>query len=679
MSFLQPLILAAMPLIALPILIHLINQWRYQTKQWGAMKFLLAANKMNRGFARIRQWLILAMRTLAVAGLIFAVARPLASGLLGLTGGGSTDTTIVIVDRSPSMQQQGLGGLSKLETAKRQIGDALGKLGSSNYVAIDSSSGQAQSFETVEAMVDSAAFSDSGSSADFTVLMQSALDYIKTNNPGPTEVWICSDLRESDWNSSSGTWSVIREGFESLPQSVQFNMLAYSQPPKSNVAVRVTKVQRVTETVAGVVENAVLVSMQFTRSGELSDDAKMDLTVQIEIDGARSELTVQMTGSSTEIRNHRVSLASDAVSGWGTISLPADENNSDNQYYFVFAEEEARRIVVVSDDRKDTRALEIAAGITPAGETNSTVDVITPEQLDSLVLEDTALLLWQTDLPDANTTPAVQNFIDGGGQVMFFPPTSLAAGTGMQVRGSFGGVSWGDWNSGEKVMVENWRGDQDLLAATNSGVGLPVGQVELGGYASVKSDAELLKLGTLTGGDPLLAKLPTNRGGVYFFTASVNPSASSLAEGGIVLFITVQRAIEQGQLSLGNTTARTAEYSDEPTGEWRKLTGGDEVLSTEFSAQSGVYQLGDRLFAVNRATQEDRQDLLEDEKLESLFEGLPFSRVDDSAGSLTGIVREIWRLFLIAMIFAMLLEAVLCIPRAIPQRPRAIGSQGTSA
>ena len=159
----------------------------------------------------------------------------------------------------------------------------------------------------------------------------------------------------------------------------------------------------------------------------------------------------------------------------------------------------------------------------------------------------------------------------------------------------------------------------------------------------------------------------------------MNPSASSLAEGGIVLFITIQRAIEQGQLALGNTTARTAEYSDEPTGEWRKLTGGDEVLSTEFTAQSGVYQLGDRLFAVNRATQEDRQDLLEDEKLESLFEGLPFSRVDDSAGSLTGIVREIWRLFLIAMIFAMLLEAVLCIPRAIPQRPRAIGSQGTSA
>ncbi len=55
MSFLQPSMLWAIPLIALPIIIHLLNQWRYQTKRWGAMMFLLAANRMNRGYARLRQ------------------------------------------------------------------------------------------------------------------------------------------------------------------------------------------------------------------------------------------------------------------------------------------------------------------------------------------------------------------------------------------------------------------------------------------------------------------------------------------------------------------------------------------------------------------------------------------------------------------------------------------------
>ena len=80
MSFLQPLMLWALPLASLPIIIHLINQRRFQTTRWGAMMFLLAANRMSRGYARLRQWLILLFRALAIVGLILAVGRPLSSG-----------------------------------------------------------------------------------------------------------------------------------------------------------------------------------------------------------------------------------------------------------------------------------------------------------------------------------------------------------------------------------------------------------------------------------------------------------------------------------------------------------------------------------------------------------------------------------------------------------------------
>src|SRR3954468_24337670 len=109
MSFLNPMLLAALPIVALPIIIHLINQRRYQTVRWAAMMFLLAANRMSRGYARLRQWLILAFRTLVVAGLVFAVSRPLASGWIGLAAGSRADTTIILLDRSPSMQQSETG------------------------------------------------------------------------------------------------------------------------------------------------------------------------------------------------------------------------------------------------------------------------------------------------------------------------------------------------------------------------------------------------------------------------------------------------------------------------------------------------------------------------------------------------------------------------------------------
>ena len=63
--------------------------------------------------------------------LVFAVSRPLASGWLGLAAGGQADTTIILLDRSPSMQQAGAGAAaSKLETGRQQLAATLATLGS---------------------------------------------------------------------------------------------------------------------------------------------------------------------------------------------------------------------------------------------------------------------------------------------------------------------------------------------------------------------------------------------------------------------------------------------------------------------------------------------------------------------------------------------------------------------
>ena len=218
MNFLQPLLLAALPLIALPVIIHLINQRRYQTVRWAAMMFLLAANRMSRGYARIRQWLILAARTLAVAGLIFAVARPLASGWLGLAAGGKPDTTIILLDRSPSMQQLlGSSAASKLDTGLQQLIATVSVMGSTHWVLIDSVNGKAAEIgspeEILKASTASAATakaSPAGAAADLPTMLQAAYDYIQANHSGRTEIWICSDNRANDWNAEGGRWQTLR-------------------------------------------------------------------------------------------------------------------------------------------------------------------------------------------------------------------------------------------------------------------------------------------------------------------------------------------------------------------------------------------------------------------------------------------------------------------------------------
>src|SRR3954470_5145209 len=154
MTFLQPLLLAALPLVALPVIIHLINQRRYQTIRWAAMIFLLAANRMSRGYAKLRQFLILLFRTLAIATLVFAVARPLAGGWIGRAGGGKPDTTIILLDRSPSMRQQTPGTvISKLEAGRQQLTRTLGMLGSGRWVLIESTTNIVQEIESPDSLL----------------------------------------------------------------------------------------------------------------------------------------------------------------------------------------------------------------------------------------------------------------------------------------------------------------------------------------------------------------------------------------------------------------------------------------------------------------------------------------------------------------------------------------------
>src|SRR6516164_3367932 len=180
MSFLQPMLLAALPLVGLPIIIHLINQRRYQTIRWAAMMFLLAANRMSRGYARLRQWLIMLFRMAAIAGLIFAVSRPLTGGWLGLAAGGRADTTIILLDRSPSMQQVGAEARgSKLETGVRQLVQTLETLGSARWVLIESTTAKPRELEKISELLSTPSAGPASASADLPAMLLAALEYVK--------------------------------------------------------------------------------------------------------------------------------------------------------------------------------------------------------------------------------------------------------------------------------------------------------------------------------------------------------------------------------------------------------------------------------------------------------------------------------------------------------------------
>jgi hypothetical protein len=388
----------------------------------------------------------------------------------------------------------------------------------------------------------------------------------------------------------------------------------------------------------------------------LERQSQISIPVQFEIEGARSEMTVEMEGTDFDLKDHRIPLERSHERGWGRVSIPADANPADNEFYFVFDKPAPRKTIVVADDAQGARPLELAAAISPDPAIPCTVEVVPADQLGPVEWDKISLVLWEAPLPEGEAAMLLRTFVERGGQVVFFPPHAPGSA-------DFLGVRWETWTeSQEEIPVESWRGDQDLLSQTQSGAALPVGGLQVRRFCSVAGESTVLA--SLKEGKPLLVRAPTPGGGAYFCATTPAPGDSSLATGGVVLYVLIQRALAEGAAVLGNTRQLVAGAppEDDPA-TWQRVTGDERAISTEFPFHRGVYLAGDRLLAVNRPAAEDRALVLADHRLGELFQGLDFARVDDQASSLSSLIQEVWRLFLAAMIVALIVEAGLCLPK----------------
>ena len=662
MTFLQPLALAALPLVAQPVIIHLINQRRFQTVPWAAMMFLVAAKAMSRGYSRLRHWLIMLMRMAAIAAVIFAVGRPLSRGWLALAGGGRPDTALVILDRSPSMvERETATPDTKLDTGRRQLADALATLGASHCLLLADPARPPVDLTDPRALADLPGSGPCAVPASMPALLQAAYDHLRENAVGTSEIWICSDQRSNDWAAEDGAWAGLRDAFARLPQQVRFQLLTFSAATPGNVAVRVTSA-RVEGSGA---DRSLVLTVAVTRSEEA---ASITVPLSFEIGGATSTVDIELAGRDAELKNHVIPLAAaGGARGWGRVSIPADVNAADNEFFFAFDEPGTRRSLIVTSDaegpaeRSTREALELLAGIPPAKDQKAEAAVVAVNGLATAPLEEVATILWLADLPKDADAELVRGFLDRGGQIIFFPPET-------PLDTAFLGCSWGQWQSHpEPLKPATWRTDEDLLANTQGGSALPVGDLEVARSCDVAGDH--VSLAALPEGRTLVGRLDAGRGGAYVCATRPDGRDSTLAREGVVLYALVQRAIDRGNAVLGRARqldagAPAADFFARTPGlVWNRLAG-PEAPSDEVGRHAGVFSAEDRLVAVNRPAAEDAGRVLGDDRVDGLFRGLNVTRISATAGSTDSLVQEIWRACLVTMIAALIAEGVLCMPKA---------------
>src|SRR5438309_665939 len=103
MSFLNPIMLAGLIAISVPIIIHLLNRRRFQKVVWAAMRFLKLSVEQNQRRMQIEDLILLALRCLLLALLALALARPALMSNSKDVFGQSKVTGAIILDNSYSM------------------------------------------------------------------------------------------------------------------------------------------------------------------------------------------------------------------------------------------------------------------------------------------------------------------------------------------------------------------------------------------------------------------------------------------------------------------------------------------------------------------------------------------------------------------------------------------------
>jgi hypothetical protein len=128
-QFLAPLWLALAGAAAVPLLLHLLRRRAGVRVPFPAARYLARAEQEHSARVRLRNWLLLALRVLALACVALAAARPLVGGG---AGGRAPAALALVLDNSASsslvaggrpvldaLREQALGALDRADTRDR--------------------------------------------------------------------------------------------------------------------------------------------------------------------------------------------------------------------------------------------------------------------------------------------------------------------------------------------------------------------------------------------------------------------------------------------------------------------------------------------------------------------------------------------------------------------------------
>ena len=432
-----------MAAVAVPLFLHFFNLRQPRTVDFSSLAFVKELQETAVQRVRIKEWLLLLLRMLAIACLVMAFAQPTLTGNLAGVGASVPTAHGVVVDNSLSMGVDAAEGGGALDAARVQAegvlatvdeGDEVGVWPTAPSSARADRPGLSPSTDLARSAV-GALETRAGAAPLGRRVVEAAEAVAETSAPRKV-VYAVGDLQRSTLGDSVAA---------QVPEGVQVRLLPVGTRTPPNVGVRdVTVPGRVAEAGQPVTIEATLVNYgeeplpNYVASVYLEEERVAQATTTLE---PGVETTVSFTVTPQE-------------RGWlrGAVETEGDGFPADDRHHFTLNVPEERRVLVVRGEGQDTRYVDLALSAEMIEERIAFRTTAIEEgalAAAELGQYDAVLLVGPRSL-SGGTVEALTRYVERGGGVFLFPsaqapPTeynalldALGAGT---IEGADGALS----------------------------------------------------------------------------------------------------------------------------------------------------------------------------------------------------------------------------------------------
>ncbi len=422
-------LLWGLPLLGVPILIHLINMMRHRRVKWAAMEFLLVSQKKHRTWIILKQLLLLLLRIAAVAAAILMLAQPRNqwTSLLGQT----KTHHIVLWDDSYSMSDR-WANTSAFDQAKQVIGrlaDQAARQDNPQAFTIlrfsqAGSGGRSTQTDMLEEPL-TVGFKDRlakilgplrpSQTAATPIEALDAIDRVAQKRDFEDRVvYVISDFRAKEWDDPA----VLRKPLTRLQESgSQLQLVNCVDSVHANLSIAGLQAG------TGPRATGVPLWMEVSVANYGTTQAR-DVSVLLEEDGAvRPAVVIERIPSGKVVTRHFPIVFASAGQHQVTARLQADAVAADDVRYAVVDVAAAAQVLVIDGDPRARDAFFLTSALAPGGTTKSGLSplVESPRFLRDHDLQkyDSIFLLNIERLDPAEIEP-LETYVRSGGGVAFF-------------------------------------------------------------------------------------------------------------------------------------------------------------------------------------------------------------------------------------------------------------------